>query len=522
MSNSFAVMVCYRIMKTRIISLLLLILIVPHFVFADDSRLDSLLSAIKTKYDLVGMSVTVTKDTVIVFSKGFGLRDVARNLATDCQTAYRIASISKMVTATAVMQLFEQGYFKLDNDISDFIGFDLKNPKYPDQPITFKMLLSHTSSLRDGNGYNRFLNDSYSKTPPPAIRELLVAGGAYFTSDMFDGNRAPDQNYFQYANINFGVLGTLVERISGERFDIYCKKHIFEPLGMNSSFNVLDLTDINDVAVLYRKSGGVWIAQADQYNGSFPPERDLSGYTVGDNGAIFAPQGGLRTSAFDLAKFLIVHQSGGGYRCARILNDTTIAKMHNVVWSHNGSNGNNYYGIFKTYGLGNHTTTDLLRGINLIGHPGEAYGLISDMYFSKQDNFGIIFITNGGSWGSGSYSGWYNVEEDVFGACFAQLKNLTASVKNVPGASSAYKLEQNFPNPFNPTTQICYQIASAGKVELNLYDLLGVRIGQLVNDQQIPGSYEVSFDASNLAAGVYFYQLKAGNFMDCKKFIVVK
>ncbi|MCU0643374.1 MAG: serine hydrolase [bacterium] len=509
-------------MKPRMTHIFFMFLLVPCLLFADDSRLDSLLLAISAKYQLAGMSVTVIKDTSVVFSRGYGLRDIGRNLATNNKTAYRIASISKMVTATAIMQLYEQRLFKLDDDVSSYIGFNLRNPKFPDQPITFKMLLSHTSSLRDGSGYDRFLSDSYSKTPPPAIRELLISGGSYYTSDMFDGNRAPNQKYFQYANINFGVLGTLVENLSGERFDIYCKKHIFETLGMNSSFNVLDLPDINDVAVLYRKSGGIWTAQADQYNGTYPAERDLSGYKIGDNGIIFAPQGGLRSSSLDLAKFMLAHQFGGSYRQTRMLNDTTVARMHSLVWNYNGSNGNNYYGIFNTYALGNHTTTDLLRGKNLIGHPGEAYGLISDLYFSKQENFGIIFMTNGGSWGYGSYSGWYNVEEEVFNACFSELSSLTASVKNSSEVFMSHSLEQNYPNPFNPTTQIRYQIARAEKVDLILYNLLGERVAQLVNEQQNPGSYEINFNASNLAAGVYLYQLKAGNFSAAKKLLVVK
>ncbi|MCI0495160.1 T9SS type A sorting domain-containing protein [candidate division KSB1 bacterium] len=144
------------------------------------------------------------------------------------------------------------------------------------------------------------------------------------------------------------------------------------------------------------------------------------------------------------------------------------------------------------------------------------------MYFSKQDNFGIIFITNGGSWGYGSYSGWYNIEEEVFNACYAELTNLTASVKNSSEVFMSHSLEQNYPNPFNPTTQIRYQIARAEKVDLILYNILGERVAQLVNEQQNPGSYEVNFNASNLAAGVYLYQLKAGNFSAAKKLLVVK
>ncbi|MDZ7400767.1 MAG: serine hydrolase [candidate division KSB1 bacterium] len=507
----------------RIIQLIVhVLLFCATQAFGQNERLDSLLSMIATKYQLVGMSVAIVQDSGVVFSQGYGLRDIERNLPVNEQTKFRIASISKFITAMAVMQLYEQGLFKLEDDVSQYLGFELKNPAFRNQFITFKMLLSHTSSLRDGSGYDRFLSDTYGKNPPPALKQLLIPGGTYYTADMFDASRGPDQKYFQYANINFGILGTLVERISGERFDQYCKKHLFDPLGIAASFNVRDLPDINDLAVLYRKSGSSWVAQFDRYNGVSPPERDLSGYSIGENGVIFSPQGGLRISAIDLAKLMIVHLNGGSYHGMRLLADTTISRMHEVVWRYNGINGDSYYGIFKTYGLGNHTTTDLLPGQQLIGHPGEAYGLISDCYFSKLGKYGIIFITNGGQWGYGQYSGWYNVEEDVFKTCFAQLPNLTSVTSILSAPKAGFQLEQNSPNPFNSATRIRFYLPNSSVVALNVYDVTGRLVAQLLDRFLPAGSHEISFDGAQLCSGVYFYQLRAGHFSAARKLILLR
>ena len=85
-----------------------------------------------------------------------------------------------------------------------------------------------------------------------------------------------------------------------------------------------------------------------------------------------------------------------------------------------------------------------------------------------------------------------------------------------------YNLFQNFPNPFNPTTIIRYDIKTKGDVELKVFDLLGREITTLVNENQTPGTYEVVFDATSLPSGVYFYQLKAGDFIETKKMVVLK
>ncbi|MHC1737625.1 MAG: serine hydrolase [Ignavibacteriaceae bacterium] len=508
-------------MKLKIV----LFVMMTASLFPQSSVLDSLLQQIKTTYNLVGMTVSVAKNNVIVFSKGYGLRDVPRNLPMNDSTAYRIASISKTITAIALMKLYENGAFSLDDDISQHLGFQLRNPVFPTQVITIRKVLSHTSSLRDGTGYDGFLAASYSQNPQPALSSLLTPAGSYYTSNMFSSSQGPDNHYFTYSNINYGVIGTLIERLSNKRFDIFCRENIFEPMGLNASFNIDDFSSVNNIAVLYRRSGSTWSPQLDNYGGVKPPPRNLFGYIPGTNGLLFAPQGGLRISGTDLAKILILLKDGGIYNGVRILNDTTVSQMLIPAWAYNGSNGNNYYGIFNTYALGCHRTTELLPGETLFGHPGEAYGLISDMYFSELKDYGIVFITNGGQWGNGTYSGWYNVEEQVYTKVLQQINNLPLDVKEtgedlLPG----FSLEQNYPNPFNPATVISYGLPVPGHVTLKLFDVLGNEIATLVDEEKNAGSYnyQLSTDNYQLTSGIYFYELRAGKYRSTKKLVLIK
>ncbi|MBN1543783.1 serine hydrolase [candidate division KSB1 bacterium] len=504
-------------------SIALILLTTFQTLPADTAFLDSTLQAIRQKYDVVGQSVVVTRSGEIVFSGYSGQRDLSRRLPVDEKTTYRIASISKMVTATALMQLYEQGRFHLTDRVDDYLDFSLVNPRFPDQPITFEQLLAHTSSLRDGSNYSKFLSETYTNDPPPKLAELLVPGGRFYSSDMY-ATQSPDKRYFQYANINYGLIGTLVERLSGERFDRYCRDHVLQPLGISGSFNVCDLPDIDDLAVLYRKSGNRWIPQFDHYSGRPPTARDLSAYTIGDNGVIFAPQGGLRCSAEDLAKFMLAHRLSASNPGTPVLSDTTLQRMQESIWRYKGNNGNSMGGIFKAYALGNHTTRDLLPGETLIGHPGEAYGLISDLYFSADADYGIILITNGGQWGPGT-SGWFNIEEEVFRACFAELPNLpSVSVETratAPKPQSMH-LQQNYPNPFNPSTTIEYALTTPQEVRLVVCDALGRTASILHQGRQAAGSHRVSLDAAGWSAGIYIARLETAEQAAAIKLLLMK
>lgn len=485
------------------------------------------LNQIKSTYNVVGMSVAVTKGDTIVYTKGFGLRDIARNLPVDDSTVYRIASISKMITATALMILYDQGWINLDADISNYLGFTLRNPNFPNDIITPRMVLTHTAGLRDGTGYDSFLSATYNSSSPPHIKSLLQAGGQYYTANMWSTSLRPSAKYFSYANINYGVIGTLVENVSGIRFDIFCRENIFIPLGIDGSFNVRNIANINNVAVLYRRSGSTWVPQTDNYQGVYPTGPDLTNYTIGTNGVIFSPQGGVRTSATGLAKFMLMHLNNGIYNGVRILSDSSAQLMHNPFWIYNGSNGNNYYGIFNTYGFGCHRTTDLLSGETLYGHPGEAYGLISDLYSSKIKDYGIVFITNGGVWGAGTYSGWYNIEEAVYTNCFQQLPNLITGVNEKEVYVNSDRSLQIFPNPvsaeygFEVTIEFTNNFEVNEDITIQIYNLLGEAIGKYYLKAGSTDRESFRLVTSGFSPGLYLVSVSNGRNFLRGKFVVL-
>ncbi|MBK8228503.1 MAG: serine hydrolase [Flavobacteriales bacterium] len=385
---------------------------------ANAQNLQQQLQSVATANGLIGMSVVTTCGTAVQDVVHTGKRNLALNLDVDDSTRYRIASISKLVTAIGFMRLYEQGAFGLDDDVSTTLGFSFRNPAYPATPITYRMLLSHTSSFQDGTGYADFLSATYGTTPPPPISELAVPGGDYYTSNMWR-TEAPG-TYFTYSNANFGILGTLIEALSGQRFDVYMRQQVLLPLGIHGSYNVQDLPGVTDLAVLYRNSA----PQSDNYNGVVPIAPDLSQYVIGSNGLFFAPQGGLRVSALELARIAILLANAGTYDATVLLQPATVALMLGNEWTWNGSNGDNYYGLFRSWGLGVHRITAqpggdvVFPGAALFGHAGEAYGLISDLYVDPASDFGLVFLTNGYTPGNaysfGTTSAFYGVEEEVY------------------------------------------------------------------------------------------------------------
>jgi CubicO group peptidase (beta-lactamase class C family) len=355
---------------------------------------------IKEEYGLVGMSVAAVKRTdgelETIFSKGYGLANQETNKPVTEDTIYRVASISKTVTATAIMQLAEAGKLDIDADISRYLGFELRNPYYPNTKITLRQLMAHTSSIRNG-AYSNFYQDTRSSLASgrrqPSLEELFKRYKTWF--------KYKPGTSFTYSNLTPGVLATVVERVSGQRFDEYCRANIFAPLNMdNTTFNRNEVSSDN-FAMMYRGN-----RRQSYYPGGLP----LSSYEVGKNASIFSPWGGLLTTAEDLAKFMQLHMEGR----ENVLDSATIEKMQETNWSK--SQGYEFM-VFDEIGLQFQLTEDVVPGERMIGHMGGAYGLLSDMYFTEDGDFGLVFITNGGESHESVYgnrSPYYRVEEEVF------------------------------------------------------------------------------------------------------------
>ncbi|HPF93985.1 MAG TPA: serine hydrolase, partial [Tenuifilaceae bacterium] len=157
----------------KIIELRLLFLLC-FFLIASVSfgQLQQSIESIKEEYSLMGLSVVTLCNGNVSGVYHAGLKDYDRNLKVNDSTMYRVASVSKLITTMGLMALWDKGSFNLDDDVSLYLGFTLRNPSWPEIPITFRMLLSHTSSIQDGNGYSNFLAATYGNSSPPHINEL--------------------------------------------------------------------------------------------------------------------------------------------------------------------------------------------------------------------------------------------------------------------------------------------------------------------------------------------------------------
>jgi CubicO group peptidase (beta-lactamase class C family) len=397
------------------------------------SALDRELAAIVANpaCELASLSVLAIRDGRIAYEGQFGRRFISANglpdKPVDAQTLFRIASISKMMTTLGLMRLVEDGKVNLDADVSGYLGFSLRNPHFPDQPIALRHLLTHTSSLRDEAGYSWGVDT--------ALKDVLVPGSRLYGEGKMWAAKAGPGAYFTYCNLGWGVIGTIMEKVTGERFDRLMRRLLIEPLGLHAGYNPSELPpgDVANIAALYRKrtvdtevwdANGPWIAQADAYSSKPPaPPPGIERYTIGTNATPFSPTGGLRISARDMGTVMRMLMNGGIHDCRRILQQATLERMFARQWTYQeamsgkGANGDSLDGLFNCWGLGNEqfpddvsTRTRLVEGggFAAVGHLGDAYGLMSVFAADLKNRNGMVALVGGSSTDPLAYKGMYS------------------------------------------------------------------------------------------------------------------
>lgn len=280
---------------------LLLVVLVFFQGMGQTEKAEQDLRAIMKQLDMVGLSVAVVKKGEIIYANSFGLKDIESNTPLSNDNIFRIASISKSFSATSVMQLMEAKKLSLDDDFSDLIGIKIRNPKYPNTVITLRMVMSHTSSINDSQGY--FNLDVIN---PQKNNDWAKCYNDY----------EPGKGY-QYCNLNYNMVGTVIEKISGERFDQYVKHHILDPLKLYGGYCV-DSLDNSRFTTLYAYDSGTktYTASPSAYD---PRREEIKNYVMGYSTPIFSPTGGMKISATDLTKYMIMHMNGGNYKGVKII-----------------------------------------------------------------------------------------------------------------------------------------------------------------------------------------------------------
>ena len=352
-------------MRIRKVLFVLFSFLVSFPAFSQPDKAEAGIHAIMQEIKVVGLSVAVVKNNKIIYTHSFGLKDMETNtpLTDDC--LFRIASISKSFTSTSIMQLVEDRKLSLEDDISDLIGFRIRNPKFPDKIITLRMVLSHRSSINDREGY--FTLDAINPDKNPNWAKCY-------------NDYEPGTGYM-YCNLNYNLVGTIIEKKSGERFDNYVRRHILSPLGLYGGYCV-DSLDNTRFASIYEYNGDS--ARFFHSPAAYAPRRtEIENYILGYSTPIFSPTGGMKITAAGLANYMIMHMKLGKHRGKRIISKKSAREMQTPLSEKEG------------YGLAIMTKDNLIAGKKLKGHTGSAYGLYSAMFFSPEEKFGIVVISNG-------------------------------------------------------------------------------------------------------------------------------
>tara|TARA_Y100001970_G_scaffold144444_1_gene177388 strand:- start:2432 stop:3922 length:1491 start_codon:yes stop_codon:yes gene_type:complete len=393
--------------------------------YRNEEELIDFIEGVVELNNIPGLSVSVVEGENIVWNKAFGMANIEEDIIVSDSTMFMLASVSKTITATALMKLWENGLIDLDQNINNYLSFNVTHPNFPFTPITAKMLLSHTSGIKDNWGVMPYYEGDSDIELSVYLEEYLVPGGDFYNQNLNFTNNVPGAN-FSYSNIGAALIGHLVEAVSNQPFNEYCNQHIFEPLDISGRWFLSEL-NINNIAIPYQISSdgsgsSCYDIGCGVFNSSNPCQCDEACISYGDccddydqvcgedgtgDGVGFSPidhygysdypSGQLRISSLDLAKFLVLYSNGGIYKDIRILEEETVEYIKSIPYP-NIDPQQAFMWYYKNQ-----------SGRNLFGHNGGDMAVSAEMFLSLSDQIGVIVLAN-----CANYNAVIQVENAIF------------------------------------------------------------------------------------------------------------
>jgi CubicO group peptidase (beta-lactamase class C family) len=331
----------------------------------DETHLDAVVHAKLKEAHVPGLAACVVRGGAVAWCKGYGMADVAAQRPVTPDTPFLLASVSKVFTATALMQRWELGGFNLDDDVSKVATFPVHYPGRPSGGITYRRLLGHVAGIADSDVMASFY--AWGKDPSIPLEHVIegyfVPGGDYYDAKKNFLPEPPGTAHV-YSNMGFALLGYLEQARSGEDFAASTEKAIFQPLGMKDTSWRLGDFPPDSLAVPYGWSGWGF--------------KSYGQYTFADY-----PNGALRSSARSVATFLASQARGGELGGHRILQSSTLQLMLDVA----------YPALDAHQGLGWYHRE--IGGADWVGHKGTESGVYTEMFMRPSDGLGFVLLTNG-------------------------------------------------------------------------------------------------------------------------------
>lgn len=317
--------------------------------------LDDFFARNMEELNIPGAAFVMVKDGEVFFAKGYGYADLENQIPVDPElTIFRVGSVSKLFTATAIMQLAEQGVLNLDTDINQYLT-NFKIAGTYSQPVTLAQLLTHTAGFED-----RYISTAVSSEDDLLPMEAFLA-------DYAVARVNPPGTVHSYSNYSFNLAGHLVEVMSGIPFAQYVEENILTPLGMERTTFFQPLPDnlSSDLARSY----------------SFVQDAYIPGSFVYLHGP---PEGALSATVLDISRFMIAHLQDGRYQDVQILAEGTAQEMHQQQFTHHPDLPGMTYGFKERF----------INGMRVIGHGGDIDGYASQMILLPGEDIGIFVSYN--------------------------------------------------------------------------------------------------------------------------------
>jgi len=452
----------FETLKTKIMKKLNLVLLAYLFaggLIAQSDELESLILDKMGTYHIPGLAVAIVTPNGICYEGYFGMANFAEDRPVDTSTTFLLASVSKTITATAVLKLHQEGYFELYDDINSYLPFEVHIPDYPETPITFRQLLTHTSSINDNWDEMPYVYGECESLDTFLYNYLDTNGVNYFPSLNF--NSDPPGSTYDYCNIGFALLGLLVEEISNTPFNEYCNTVLFDKMEMDNSRWFLSESDTTILAMPY------------EYNSNTQSYDAWGQYCFPDY-----PDGLLKSNTHDLANFLLTYIRGGMYNEITSILDPDIVQLLTPSDFSDGL----AWGVNST------------GGYNMWGHSGAMRGVRTRIGFNPQDSTGVILLTNGES-GLVSNGLWGLIKAYARENCATSDPVSTAEIEKLSRI-------EIFPNPNQGIVNI--ELGSFSDVSLKVINLSG-RLIYYKENINTP-IYQFELDAE---PGVYILELSA-------------
>lgn len=334
------------------------------------------------KYGAVSVQAAVIRDGKVTATYEYGLADRGSGRKTTRETKYRVASLSKLAAEIVFMRLCDEGLADTHTDIGEYLGYEVRNPSYPDVPVTAEMLMAHTSSVIDSSA---FLTSRQNHSSVP-LKELLQSGGSYSAAE-------PGTSY-AYSNFGVAVLGAVCEKITGRHFYELARDYLFDKLGIDAAFTASMLENTDELAVLYG-FGGYSVSQ--QLNESFCDELAQTHHLV---------QGNLTISARDYAKLICVLLNNGKAESGEvILSPESVKEMLS-----------DHYNGAEELGYGVWFSENYIDGEKVAAHTGSNFGMFSSFVFSPEKRNGVVVLTSGAD-------GSIKFDEDMTYICLELIRH---------------------------------------------------------------------------------------------------